>query len=553
LVISGETETTDRRMEVVVFRDGGGGGKRWPAFALADKRLCEMVRDGHLAAARGRRVSFVMPHHWQAAWSNGDGSVMRYGRKDGMQLPAADGEECPEWIVISSGAAICRTRREWLERRAKDAAADAVCVQFDADLIGYHEKVRVTRDNEIVGWRRYYGDGIEPCRTPQDWPHKIYIRSSALRKILPGKALTSEFAKFAAACSASSVKLVSIKAAGRVLDLETEEGLLGLVRHACSRQAAVNDGGPASIGKGARLVGKVIFGRGVRIGERAVVVGPAVLGDGVQVSDRAIVKGAVITRGVHVPADAVVRDRVVRDGQTIAHSCRPPTARRVSADFSENGEFERDYFRVWRPWSYPRYIKRLFDVAASAAILLLFLPFFPVIALAIKMNSPGPVFYRARRQGLGGKEFDCLKFRTMVPTAEGLQEKLRAVNQVDGPQFKMDNDPRVNALGRFLRDTNIDEIPQFINVLRGQMSVIGPRPSPERENVGCPQWRYARLSVRPGITGLWQLCRTREEGTDFQEWVHYDTKYVRELSFRMDLWIFWKTAMKLINGFVDQF
>jgi len=183
----------------------------------------------------------------------------------------------------------------------------------------------------------------------------------------------------------------------------------------------------------------------------------------------------------------------------------------------------------------------------------LFLPFFPVIALAIKLNSPGPVFYRARRQGLGGKEFDCLKFRSMVTTAEGMQEKLRVVNQVDGPQFKMENDPRVSTVGRFLRETNLDEIPQFINVLRGEMSVIGPRPSPEHENASCPDWRYARLSVRPGITGLWQICRTRQEGRDFQEWVHYDTEYVRKLSLRLDLWIFWKTARQLINGFVDWF
>jgi lipopolysaccharide/colanic/teichoic acid biosynthesis glycosyltransferase/carbonic anhydrase/acetyltransferase-like protein (isoleucine patch superfamily) len=543
-------------MEVVVFRDRGlTAEKSWLGFALADERLCAMVRDGHQAASADRGVTFAVPQQWPTAHGNGDVSVTRYDRKRGIELAGLDGDSGPEWLVISNGASVCKAHYEWLERHIKDTAADVVCVTFEPGLSGYHEKIRTTKDNAIVGWRRYYADGIELCETPKDWPDRIFIRMGALRKIWPGKALTGDFAKFLSACSANSLSLASIKAAGRVLDLDSEEGLLGLVRHACSWASHGNGNGPEITGAGARIVGTVIFGRGVRVGEKAVIVGPAVLGDGVRIGERAIVKGAVIGSQMSVPADAVVRDRVVRDSRVLAEEAcaEAMPGKNTVGSFSENGAFERDYFRTWRPWSYPRYIKRLFDVVAASAILLLFLPFFPVIALAIKLSSPGPVFYRARRQGLGGKEFDCLKFRTMVPTAEGLQEKLRAVNQVDGPQFKLENDPRVNAVGRFLRDTNLDEIPQFINVLRGQMSMIGPRPSPEHENAGCPHWRYARLSVRPGITGLWQLCRTREEGRDFQEWVHYDTTYVRKLSFGMDAWIFWKTAQKLINDFVDQF
>ena len=128
-------------------------------------------------------------------------------------------------------------------------------------------------------------------------------------------------------------------------------------------------------------------------------------------------------------------------------------------------------------------------------VLILFLPIFPVIALAIKLNSPGPIFYGARRQGLHGKVFRCLKFRSMKPGSDKLQEQLRAINEVDGPQFKMADDPRISAVGRFLRETYLDEIPQFINVLRGEMSVVGPRPSPKGENTQCPGWRDA-LSVR---------------------------------------------------------
>jgi len=193
------------------------------------------------------------------------------------------------------------------------------------------------------------------------------------------------------------------------------------------------------------------------------------------------------------------------------------------------------------------------DIVISIIVLLLFLPFFPLIALAVKVTSPGPVFYRARRQGLHGREFSCLKFRTMIVGAETLQEQLRTANQVDGPQFKIEDDPRTSPIGKFLRDTCIDELPQFFNVLLGQMSVVGPRPSPENENEYCPAWRQARLSVRPGITGLWQVCRTRQQGRDFQEWIYYDMEYVRRLSLGLDLLICMKTARKLIGSFLDQF
>ena len=137
--------------------------------------------------------------------------------------------------------------------------------------------------------------------------------------------------------------------------------------------------------------------------------------------------------------------------------------------------------------------------------------------------------------------------------AHEIQQRLRAVSQVDGPQFKMADDPRISTVGRFLRETYIDEIPQFVNVLLGQMSVVGPRPSPESENTLCPLWRDARLSVRPGITGLWQIYRTREPMKDFQEWIYYDVQYVRTLSLRTDLGIVWQTTRKLLDNFIGQF
>ena len=121
-------------------------------------------------------------------------------------------------------------------------------------------------------------------------------------------------------------------------------------------------------------------------------------------------------------------------------------------------------------------------------------------------------------------------------------------NRADGPQFYIPDDPRLLRCGGWLRRFQIDELPQFVNVLLGHMSVVGPRPSPDKENQYCPAWREARLSVRPGVTGLWQVRRTREPETDFQEWIRYDLEYVRRQRWSLDLWIILQTVLKLVKG-----
>jgi lipopolysaccharide/colanic/teichoic acid biosynthesis glycosyltransferase len=192
---------------------------------------------------------------------------------------------------------------------------------------------------------------------------------------------------------------------------------------------------------------------------------------------------------------------------------------------------------------------RLGDIVAAVFGLALTLPLYPFLIPLVLWRSPGPVFYAARRQTAGGREFGCLKFRTMYADADKRLEELKAkaLNQVDGPQFKMDNDPRVSPGGRILRALNLDELPQFWNVLFGDMSVVGPRPSPRKENQFCPAWREARLSVRPGITGLWQTRRTRRAGQDFQEWIKYDIEYVETMSPWLDLKIIWRTVSQIVR------
>jgi lipopolysaccharide/colanic/teichoic acid biosynthesis glycosyltransferase len=196
-------------------------------------------------------------------------------------------------------------------------------------------------------------------------------------------------------------------------------------------------------------------------------------------------------------------------------------------------------------------VKRLVDVMFSAAAMAILSPAFALIALLIVLEDGFPVFFGHARQGRAGRPFKCWKFRTMHRHAEQIARELEAYNVCDGPQVFIRDDPRVTRVGKWLRKSHLDELPQFFNVLTGQMSLVGPRPSPDDENQYCPAWRDMRLSVRPGITGLWQLNRTREPGEDFQEWIRYDIEYVQRANLWLDLHIMIKTAWIVLRGRSD--
>jgi len=361
-----------------------------------------------------------------------------------------------------------------------------------------------------------------------------------------------------------SLTLRAVKIGGRVLDLTTEQGLLawlaenlGALRgtHYAARKPV--RAGSVKIGDGASIFGKVLFGRDVRIGAGAVIAGPAILCNGVEIGDGAAISSSVIGSQITVPPGQLVEGRMIKtQNSKLKTQIRNTRYALRSTPDSGNPKSEirnTKVFRSWPAFSYAGCLKRIADISAAIIVLLLFLPIFPVLALAIKLTSRGPVFFKDTRQGFHGSLFKCLKFRTMQAGADKMQDRLRIINLADGPQFRLKDDPRLNPVGSFLRDTYLDEVPQFLNVLLGQMSVVGPRPSPEQENVLCPSWRDARLSVRPGITGLWQVCRTRRPGRDFQEWIFYDVKYVRELSLRLDVRICRQTAKKMLAKFVERF
>ncbi len=191
-------------------------------------------------------------------------------------------------------------------------------------------------------------------------------------------------------------------------------------------------------------------------------------------------------------------------------------------------------------------LKRIFDIAASSAALVLLSPIMLGVALAIKLTSEGPVFFRQPRVGRYGRVFDMLKFRSMVANAEELKSKLLAQNEQTGPVFKMKRDPRVTAIGRFIRKYSIDELPQFINVLRGEMTIVGPRPPVPSEVAQYEAWQRRRLSVRPGITCVWQVSGRNEIG--FEQWMYLDMQYIDNWSLGQDFQLIFKTVPVVLFG-----
>ena len=266
----------------------------------------------------------------------------------------------------------------------------------------------------------------------------------------------------------------------------------------------------ADVSKATKFIGEVWVGAGRELTDEASVVGPAALWDLPEAR----------------PATTQVDWENIEPTQGVDRNTR------VLRQQSASGKVA----------------KRLFDVVVALSVLLVTLPLFPMIMLAIWLEDGRPFFFAHRRETREGKTFPCLKFRSMRRDAEKIRQSLAEVNEADGPQFYIPEDPRLTKVGKFLRRFHLDELPQLLNVLAGDMSIVGPRPSPHDENQCCPPWREARLSVRPGMTGLWQVKRTRQKGLDFQEWIKFDIEYVENASFKLDLWIIWRTAVNHLMG-----
>lgn len=193
-----------------------------------------------------------------------------------------------------------------------------------------------------------------------------------------------------------------------------------------------------------------------------------------------------------------------------------------------------------------RFWKRALDICASLVGLILLSPLFAVVAVLIFREDRGKVFFAQERNGLDNRVFRMYKFRTMIANAPALRQELDKYNELDGPAFKMKDDPRITKIGGFLRRTSLDELPQLVNVLKGEMSLVGPRPLPIYETAQCNDYQLQRLLVKPGITCYWQISGRSD--ISFDQWIEMDLRYIRQASFLTDLKILLQTVKAVVTG-----
>lgn len=419
-------------------------------------------------------------------------------------------------------------------------------VALESNTGGTRERVELDANGRVRRVQRYY-DSVTSALTAGMAASLVPVASL-------GNSLSPTFNSLVdlrreLALSGAPARDVPIRSA--VLDLAEERMLLRLNELAARKWAQGRTEGDSptpkipstsEIAASARLVGHVVVQEGVVVEAEATIVGPAVIGAGSRIGRGAIVVQSVVAAGSIVPAGAIVRQRLFGKGTGAVEGSRIGPAD-TAGDAMTNAipalEEEKRPRRI-----YPT-IKAVGESIIASVALVVLSPLFALIAAIIKLESSGPILYGDPREAKDGKHFRCFKFRTMFVGADAVQRELMGVNQLDGPQFKMDHDPRVTRIGRWLRAVSLDELPQLINVARGQMSLVGPRPSPFRENQTCVPWREARLSVRPGITGLWQVCRHERQSGDFHQWIYYDMLYVLHQSFWVDVKILFATVVTL--------
>lgn len=453
--------------------------------------------------------------------------------------------EPSDTLLIVDPSCFPETADEWVEavRVSPPAGAARHIVHVSPRKGGTRECVHVDADDRVRRIQRYY-DGftwMDTVGVSCTLVSVAVMRSVAVRRI-------ERLSDLRAALTAEHVLCSDAHLADGAYDLSDAPGFVRLnertIRKLIDRDEPTGDGrARLMMGEGceihasARLHGRVLLQDGAQIKSGAVVIGPALIGRNAIVGSDAVVAQGVVLPGSRVRSGLHARCGVVNgDRVTELSDC---ASCEVAERAPKTGEVQ--------PASQSTYakVKVVIDAVVAAVSLLALSPLLAIVALLVKLDSRGPVFFPHIREGRGGKAFRCWKFRTMCADAHAMQRQLYARSNVDGPQFKMDNDPRITRVGRILRSTNIDELPQLYNVMMGQMSLIGPRPSPFRENQICVPWRDARLSVRPGITGLWQLCRHDREAGDFHQWIYFDMLYVKHMSFRLDVRILVGTLLTM--------
>jgi lipopolysaccharide/colanic/teichoic acid biosynthesis glycosyltransferase len=438
-----------------------------------------------------------------------------------------------------------------ISRHSSDPRWVRNLVALDQNPAGTRERVDLDYQGRVRRIQRHY--------ELVTWPFTAGVASSlvpAASLMIAADTPFSSLAELRQLLASRGVPSRDFALRGEVLDLTREAHLLllseRLAQQAVSAQTdATGEPRPLLSGQGqqihptARFVGPVVLHSEVVVEEDAKIVGPAVIGPRVKVGASAVIAQSLIAADVVIPPGAVVRHRVLVENPTAKADAVAEDPTTVLYLNPSSGPPTPPMERTPRPGGPPayRWIRPLAESVAAVVALVLLSPLLLLVAIVIKLDSRGSVLYGHRREGRNGKAFSCWKFRTMCDGADARQRELGELNQVDGPQFKIAADPRITRVGAFLRAWNIDEIPQLLNVVTGQMGFVGPRPSPFRENQYCVPWREGRLSVRPGITGLWQVSRHNREGGDFHQWIQYDLLYVRYRSPLVDLKIILATLV----------
>ncbi len=419
-------------------------------------------------------------------------------------------------------------------------------VAFEAPTLHTKELVQTDDAGRVRKIQRYF--------EPVTWPFPSGVLASLVplacaQMVLPLTLSSLEALRLQ--LSASGIPNQDVPYHGDCFDLHDEAGVLALSERRIGALATLRElskvrgqnttmvAATASVHPTARLVGPVVVRDHATIGARALVVGPSTIGDGAVVGDDAVVAQCLVLAGAVVAPASTVRHRLISGDSS--HASAVAGQRRHTAPNSSMAPEPVKRLAI------PTYVavKALVEPVFALMALIVLAPLMAIIAVIVKCTSTGPVFYGDSREGKDARPFKCWKFRSMLTNADEMQRALAAKQQMDGPQFKMDRDPRVTKIGGILRRLNIDELPQLWNIVRGEMSLVGPRPSPFRENQICIPWRNGRLSVRPGMTGLWQVCRKDREHGDFHQWIHYDLLYVRNVSLRLDLMIIAATLVTL--------
>ena len=316
-------------------------------------------------------------------------------------------------------------------------------------------------------------------------------------------------------------------------------------------------GKKVTISPTAYLIGPVVIGSNSSIEPNTQIIGPAVIGQRCVVETGAVVRESILWDDVVMESGSRAQFSIILEGlrvtsgesfsnTVIVDEAEVEDASLMASDHVFHGMTSLNPSLLLgqkRPWYL--FLKRFMDITISAVGFVAMLPVLLIIALAVKLDSTGPVLFRQKRCGKGGYDFRMLKFRTMVPGAESEQETLTACKDTDGPMFKLAADPRATRVGAFLRRTSLDELPQLINVLIGEMSLVGPRPLVMDEMKCSPSWREIRLRVKPGMTGLWQVSG-RSEG-HFHDWIRHDVHYVMNQSIWLDLKILFKTVSVVLR------